>query len=61
MIDSERLLQAVSTKVKPWIIEKTFETALEAKQFGAKLFTKSAGVKVSHFAGGCFTVLRWIR
>ncbi len=61
VIDTNKLLEAVSRKVKPWDIERVFESEIVAKQFAARLFINVTGSRVARLIGGKYCVFGWIK
>jgi hypothetical protein len=55
------LLEIVGRRIKPWIVQKTFDNALDAKRYAARMFVLANGVRVAPFAGDTFTVFTWTK
>jgi len=60
-VDAQALLDLIQQRIKPWVVQKTFENELDAKRYAAKMFVLSSGVMVAPYAGGTFTVFSWTK
>ncbi len=62
-LDSSRMLDLISRRIKQWNLVKTFKHPLIANVYARNLMdTKIVhGVRVAHLIGGDFAIFSWIK
>jgi hypothetical protein len=61
IFSSDIWLKWIEEHSKAWTLQKTFNNALDAKRYAARMFVFSNGVMVAPYTGGTFSVFTWVK